>query len=199
MNRIPSIGEYYLKNGKFYPQSKVSKRFRIGLIIGIILGCLIVPISTSSKMAEQYTWQYTKSKYTEYIIAANSSISQKEASTIAVAIIKWAEYYEVDQNIMFAIAKIESRFDKHAISSMGAMGLLQVMTKVHLDKLIMAKKELHNPEIFDIDTNLFIGTRIFKDCLDKYSVAKALDTCYSAGATNYSSRVLAEYKHLKKA
>jgi soluble lytic murein transglycosylase-like protein len=142
------------------------------------------------------SWQYSKTKYTEFILNSNDKVSKKDATDISSAIFKWADYHKIDRNLVFAIAKIESHFDKYAMSKQGAMGLLQVMTKVHIDKLMLAKSELHNPEIFDINTNVFVGTKILKDCLVKSSIEHALETCYSAGANDYSKKVLREYSNL---
>ena len=120
---IPSLDDYYLKNGQFVLKSSFSKALRYGMMIGIIIGGIFAT-STKATVAylEPYTWQFTKSKYTDYILAANKNVSNRDAVSIVNSIFKWSEHFNIKPELLFAIAKVESRFDKHAISSAGAMG-----------------------------------------------------------------------------
>jgi soluble lytic murein transglycosylase-like protein len=77
-----------------------------------------------------------------------------------------AVHYEATRSglvpeLVLAVIDIESRFDRFAISRVGARGLMQVMP--------FWLKELKQPEanLFDITTNLRIGCTILKYYLDK--------------------------------
>lgn len=63
--------------------------------------------------------------------------------------------------LVLAVIEIESRFDRFAISSAGALGLMQVMP--------FWLKEIGHPEdnLFDIHTNLRMGCTILRYYLDK--------------------------------
>lgn len=196
---IPSLDDYYLKNGQFVLKSSFSKALRYGMMIGIIIGGIFAT-STKATVAylEPYTWQFTKSKYTDYILAANKNVSNRDAVSIVNSIFKWSEHFNIKPELLFAIAKVESRFDKHAISSAGAMGLMQVLYKVHVDKIIQAKSEIGNPEIFSIDGNIYTGAKILKACLDKFNLTKSLAVCYNGGVigNGYDVKVLSEVRQL---
>ena len=63
--------------------------------------------------------------------------------------------------LVLAVIEIESRFDRFAISSAGALGLMQVMP--------FWLKEIGRPDdnLFDIHTNLRMGCTILRYYLDK--------------------------------
>ena len=63
--------------------------------------------------------------------------------------------------LVLAVIDIESRFDRFAISVVGAQGLMQIMP--------FWKKELQMPEanLFDIRTNIRFGCTILKHYIDK--------------------------------
>jgi soluble lytic murein transglycosylase-like protein len=68
---------------------------------------------------------------------------------------------ELNPELVLAVIDIESRFDRFAISRVGARGLMQVMP--------FWLKELNRPNdnLFDITTNLRMGCTILKYYLDK--------------------------------
>ena len=108
----------------------------------------------------------------EHIQKVNSKVGEDDARTMASSLTKWAEHFQLPVSLLVAVAQEESYFDKHAISSVGAMGLLQVLPKWHIGKLIKAREELGTPEPFDIDTNVFVGAWILRDCKTKYKTTE---------------------------
>ena len=68
---------------------------------------------------------------------------------------------QLNPELVLAVIDIESRFDRFAISRVGARGLMQVMP--------FWLKELNRPNdnLFDITTNLRMGCTILKYYLDK--------------------------------
>jgi soluble lytic murein transglycosylase-like protein len=68
---------------------------------------------------------------------------------------------ELNPELVLAVIDIESRFDRFAISRVGARGLMQVMP--------FWLKELNRPDdnLFEITTNLRMGCTILKYYLDK--------------------------------
>lgn len=68
---------------------------------------------------------------------------------------------QLHPELVLAVIDIESRFDRFAISRVGALGLMQVMP--------FWLKELNRPDdnLFDITTNLRMGCTILKYYLDR--------------------------------
>ena len=106
----------------------------------------------------------------------------------------------LDPTLILAIAAIESRFNPFAQSAMGAQGLMQVMTKVHVDK--------YEPfggthAAFDPISNLKVGVQVLRECIARAGGLEAGLRWY-VGAANteddggYLSKVLAEQTHMKR-
>ena len=92
----------------------------------------------------------------------------------------------ISPELVLAVIDIESRFDRYAISSVGAQGLMQVMP--------FWLKEIGHPEdnLFDIHTNLRMGCTILKYYLDRTNgdVRKALNRYNGTRKRKYSDKVL---------
>ncbi len=117
-----------------------------------------------------------------------------------------AEAYEVgsgnglDPTLILAVMAIESSFNPIAQSSVGAQGLMQVMTEIHSDKYLHFGGQY---AAFDPKTNLRVGVKVLQDCIARAgSIAGGLR--YYVGAANlpsdggYADKVLAEYSRLNQ-
>ena len=105
----------------------------------------------------------------------------------------------IDPTLILAIMAIESSFNPFAQSSVGAQGLMQVMTKVHDDKYEAFGGNL---AAFDPVTNLRVGVQVLKECIARAGSLEAGLRFY-VGAANladdggYAVKVLAEQNHLR--
>lgn len=117
-----------------------------------------------------------------------------------------AEAYEtgartkIDPTLILAIMAIESSFNPFAQSSVGAQGLMQVMTRVHTDKYENFGGHF---AAFDPVTNLRVGVKVLQECIARAgSVEGGLR--YYVGAANlpddggYTAKVLAEHFRLRQ-
>jgi hypothetical protein len=106
----------------------------------------------------------------------------------------------LDPTLILAIMAVESSFNPFAQSSVGAQGLMQVMTRVH-DAKYEAFGGRH--AAFDPVTNLRVGVQVLKECIQRAGGLEAGLRFY-AGAANteddggYVLKVLAEQTHLRK-
>jgi hypothetical protein len=113
----------------------------------------------------------------------------------------WAigQHAKLDPTLILAIMAVESSFNPFAQSSMGAQGLMQVMTKLHDDKY---ERFGGNHAAFDPVTNLRVGVQVLKECIARAGSLEAGLRFY-VGAANladdggYAGKVLAEQGFLR--
>ncbi|MDM4765113.1 lytic transglycosylase domain-containing protein [Pelomonas sp. SE-A7] len=105
----------------------------------------------------------------------------------------------VEPTLILAVMAVESGFNPFAQSSVGAQGLMQVLTRVHDDKY---EAFGGNHAAFDPITNLRVGAQVLRDCIQRAgSIEEGLR--HYVGAANlpddagYAGRVLAEHEALK--
>ena len=105
----------------------------------------------------------------------------------------------LDPTLILAIMAVESSFNPFAQSSVGAQGLMQVMTKVHNDKY---EAFGGNHAAFDPVTNLRVGVQVLKECIARAGSLEAGLRFY-VGAANladdsgYAQKVLGEQNALR--
>jgi soluble lytic murein transglycosylase-like protein len=101
----------------------------------------------------------------------------KCSSTLQKYFEEAAEKYDVDVNLLKAIAKAESNFDASATSSAGAMGIMQLMPST--------AKSLGISDAYDACDNIMGGAKVISQYLKKYSgdISLAL-AAYNAGGGN---------------
>lgn len=110
----------------------------------------------------------------------------------------------IEPGLAFEIVRIESRFNPKAVSSVGAIGLVQVMPRT----AVLYDSTLTRDDLFDPATNLRIGFRFFRDLLERYDYDLRLALlAYNRGpqrvgdilarggdpANGYANRILLNY------
>ncbi|MCL1874838.1 MAG: transglycosylase SLT domain-containing protein [Synergistaceae bacterium] len=136
------------------------------------------------------------SKYTSdvetlssFIKSQNYNISSKTAFRIASALKHYSVKYGVDFDLAIAVAHTESHFDPNARSSYGALGLMQVVWRVHSALLrangIFSEELLLQPE-FGAAAGCLVLSRYIKD---SDSLQIALGRYYGGDSDVYWSRI----------
>ena len=117
-----------------------------------------------------------------------------------------AEAYQVgketklDPTLILAIMAIESSFNPFAQSSVGAQGLMQVMTKIHTDKYQHFGGHF---AAFDPVTNLKVGVKVLQECIERAGSLEG-GLKYYVGAANlpddggYAAKVMAEHFRIQQ-
>jgi hypothetical protein len=72
-----------------------------------------------------------------------------------------AELYQIPEALIRAVIKVESDYDPHVVSFVGAMGLMQLMPS--------NVKEDHVPDAFDPRDNILGGTRQLRRYANRYN------------------------------
>ena len=115
--------------------------------------------------------------------------------------------YDLEPSFIKAVVHIESAFDRFAVSSAGALGLMQLLPST------AAGYQL-NQDHFNANKNIEVGVQHLKDLMDRYGSDKKLAlAAYNAGAgavskyngvppfdetQNYVKKVIRLYKLYKK-
>jgi hypothetical protein len=111
-----------------------------------------------------------------------------------------AKEKNLDYTLVMAVMSIESNLNSITESPVGAQGLMQVMTSVHLDKLAVFGGA---SKVFDPESNIMVGATILADCIKLGGSVEMGLKCY-VGATGptdggYGAKVLAEKERIEKA
>jgi len=115
----------------------------------------------------------------------------KEQELILRCVYREANRHQIDPDLLLAVMQVESRFDRFAVSSAGAQGLMQVMP--------FWRNEIGRPQdnLTQIETNVRYGTAILSHYLGK-ARGDLIDALAryngSRGLLNYPELVVYAYR-----
>jgi soluble lytic murein transglycosylase-like protein len=137
---------------------------------------------------------------TQYL-ARRYRVADEAVGRLVAAAYRAGETQALDPLLILAVMAVESSMNPFAQSSVGAQGLMQVMTRVHTDKF-----EAHGGDHAALDpiANIHVGSAILKDLVRRGgSVERGLQLYVGAGNLpddgGYGSRVLAERARIQLA
>lgn len=197
---------YFDESGWFVRKNPWIKRFKI-LVTAMLFSIALYPNevvrshiqSGLEVLSYKYAPPVKEVVYQEYIKKHRPDLSNEEVTAIINASTKWATEFKVDEKMLLAIMTVESTFYQHAISNAGAMGLMQVIPRWHLEKILDARKRFGNPEIFDINTNIFLGAWVYQDCLARFKRTEGALLCYNGSnesPNGYDKKVMIAYNNI---
>ena len=164
-------------------KKKTSKLF-VFLLIGVLILCI------SFSYHEKITSFLSDMFYTErYEIAYSQQV--KEASI----------EFGVPEELIYAVIRTESSFKPEAISSAGAIGLMQLMPDTY-SWIAMRLGEVENQDLIsDVTVNIRYGTYYLSFLMERFEDEAAIYAAYNAGYTRVKgwladSRYSADGKHL---
>lgn len=96
-------------------------------------------------------------------------------------IIEISEKYDVEASLIASIINAESKFDSGSISSMGAVGLMQIMPATANFVIEKQNKTNCKIDLFDVNTNLEIGISYVRYLLNKFEDYYTMLCAYNAG------------------
>ena len=143
---------------------KMSKKSITILVLFIFLSCIFLAISGG----------YTVIK-SVYKLRYESSVKY------------WAEEYSLDPYLVCSVIWTESKFDKEAESSVGAIGLMQIMPETGewiADKLDL--EDYHTEMLYEEDVNIRFGCWYLRFLLDRFEVTETACAAYNAGQNKVS-------------
>ena len=133
-------------------------------------------------------------------VVKSGDVTLDTANEIVRAVTKYGAMYKIDPLLIMAIIEHESNYAVLALSNTGALGLMQILPRWHIDKIIAlgGGKYLN---LYDIDTNVHLGSQFFAEKLrDTRDTGKALARYYggeSKATEDYMKNVMNRYSRMK--
>lgn len=124
------------------PWSRVARAF----VPLVVAACLIAVMPPASRLA--------------FDPAMTPYHQQPAAEPIVSLIATYAEQYALDPALLQAIIKVESNFNSDAVSSRGAIGLMQLMP--------LTAAAFHVLDPFDPKDNIRAGAALLRELLDRF-------------------------------
>lgn len=96
----------------------------------------------------------------------------------------YSKEYGIDDSLVYSVIKVESKFNKKAISKRNAKGLMQISEITQS----WAQEELglENIDIFDPETNIKIGCWYLNKLFKEFNDLDLVITAYNGGSGNVS-------------
>ena len=129
-------------------------------------------------------------------------VAQEPMNALILEVEDLANRSNLDPTLILAVIGVESNFNPFARGSTGARGLMQVLPDTHSEQFEPYGGAM---AVFDPKTNLRIGVKILKECIDLTGSIEEGLRLYKAGdesismEAEYIARVLAEQARLKDA
>ncbi len=126
-------------------------------------------------------------------------VSHEAMAPVFEAVQKFGQARGLDPLLILAVIAVESSFDTVARSHKGALGLMQVLPRFHMDKLPEGKGK---KAFFDPVTNIEVGTQILDEYISRRgSLVAGLQSYNGASdkSNRYARKVLAEKARLEGA
>jgi len=178
-----------LQSGRIIPETNPAKASAFGAV-RYEPGALRVPLDNFDSPRHRVIANYLSRRYKVAYDATEGLVG--EAFDVG-------RHVGLDPLLILAVMAIESRFNPIAESVMGAKGLMQVIPKMHRDKL-----EEHGGEdaVFNPATNILVGARILKEYIRRTGSLEAGLQQYAGALSDtsgqYAEKVMAEKERLRQ-
>lgn len=115
---------------------------------------------------------FGNTNHINYIRNNNPKLSENEAKELYEILNSKSKKYNVDINLVLAVASVESKFRHTATSNAGAYGIMQIMPKT---------AEHYKVDIKKIDENIEAGVKHLRDSIDIFGNNDYAVASYNAG------------------
>lgn len=128
---------------------------------------------------------------TSYLKAKRrSGLSEFEIGPLARTIVREARRQRLDVSLVLAVIHVESRYDAHAMSPVGALGLMQILPSTGEELAAMEGVSWRGPQtLFDPHVNVRLGTRYLRQLADRYGSVRTALVAYNWGPGRIDRRL----------
>lgn len=131
-------------------------------------------------------------------IAKRWRIAETAATSFVSIAYRAGERHSVDPVLILAVVAIESRFNPVAESVVGAKGLMQIIPKYHLDKLLDHGGE---EALLDPEVNIQVGAQILREYYrrlgDQEAALQRYAGAFDEPTSRYAAKVFEERMRLE--
>jgi len=103
---------------------------------------------------------------------------------LPAAVCKASWEHRIPAEILLALVSVESNFDQHAVSHVGACGLAQLMPTTAAAEALKRGLDWSPMDIFDPELNAWLGASYLSRMLDRFGNWDAALTAYNRGPSN---------------
>ena len=133
------------------------------------------------------------------VVARRYRVAQGAAVGVVTAAFREGQRHGLDPTLILAVIAVESRFNPIAQSEQGAVGLMQIVPRFHMEKIAA----FGVPSILLPEANIAIGALILKDAIRRGGSDAAGLQLYNGAFDDetraYANRVLTERRRLEEA
>ena len=126
----------------------------------------------------------------------NSSLNKSKLKHLLIYVNALCDDYGVNYEMVKAVIQTESSWNHKAVSSSGAIGLMQVLPSTAWDEFKTPKEDLYDPYV-----NVTVGIKYLSHLNQHFDDMDAILTAYSHGPTvtrKYSSRYIKNNFYVKR-
>lgn len=96
---------------------------------------------------------------------------------------KYSGEYGVPEHIVYAVIKVESNFQSNAVSSAGAIGLMQITPDTFDWIMMLLREDIDKGLLYDPETNIKYGTYLLSYLYNEFGHWNTVYSAYNAGMT----------------
>jgi soluble lytic murein transglycosylase-like protein len=138
--------------------------------------------ATTSELDERAVLAFLRSRHT--------GMSRLDEENVARTVVREARRHDLDPALVLAVIQVESGGYYHAISHVGAMGLMQLLPATAKEMADSLGLEWHGPEsLFDPVMNVRLGTAYIKRLADRFGDVSTALAAYNWGPTRIDQRI----------
>jgi soluble lytic murein transglycosylase-like protein len=170
-----------------------NRRPRHWVSVALATALLLVVVGPADLIGEDYQLRAAKerraSQLHSWLAARDGAVGA--ADVVARSILQESEKHSLDPVLVLAVIQIESRFDRKAVSTRGAQGLMQVRGVV-VDELIgEGKIPARRHDLKDPQVNVEIGVSYLAHLVEIFGDLNIALTAYNWGPTRIREKLAA--------
>jgi len=114
----------------------------------------------------------------------------EKLDSLAATVVKASRAHGLQPALVLAVVEVESRFDPYAVSSKGALGLMQILPSTGAEVARRVGIPWRGPRtLFDPHANVRLGAAYLRELLDRYASVRVALAAYNQGPGQIEARL----------